>query len=154
MHWYTEVVKKYAVFDGRATRPEFWWFTLINAIIQTLVLIVFAAVAGLKAGQTAQSLYGLALLLPSLGVSIRRLHDTNHSGWWVLIGLIPIIGWVWIIVLLATASDPGTNRYGPPVGAGATAGPGVTANFDAETGRPIVGYDPQTGEPILGERSP
>ncbi len=112
MHWYTDVLKKYAVFDGRAARPEYWWFTLANTIISVVLDVVFRS----GAGQVVSGLYALAVLLPTLGVSIRRLHDTNRSGWWILVGVIPIVGWIWIIVLLATASDSGPNSYGPPPG--------------------------------------
>ena len=112
MHWYTDVIKKYAVFDGRANRPEYWWFTLINFIITVVLDVVLRGAAG----QAIGGIYGLAVLLPSIGVAIRRLHDTNRTGWWILVGLIPIVGWVWIIVLLALAGDPGPNRYGSPPG--------------------------------------
>jgi uncharacterized membrane protein YhaH (DUF805 family) len=147
MHWYTDVLKKYAVFDGRATRPEYWWFTLISTIIS----VVLRLVIGGTAGQSLSAIYGLAVLLPALGVGIRRLHDTNHSGWWLLIALLPIIGWIWIIILLATDSDDGPNRYGYPAGEDAPGG-AASPRFDAATGRPITGYDPQTGEPVLGDR--
>jgi uncharacterized membrane protein YhaH (DUF805 family) len=111
VHWYTDVIKKYAVFDGRAARPEYWWFFLINTIIS---LVLRFAIPG--AGAIISELYGLAVLLPSIGVAIRRLHDTNRTGWWILVVLIPVVGWIWLIVLLAMASDPGVNQYGPPPG--------------------------------------
>ena len=149
LHWYPEVLKKYAVFDGRATRPEFWWFTLASTIVSLVLTLVFAIAAGLGAGNTVSLLYSLAVLLPSIGVGIRRLHDTNHSGWWMLVGIIPFIGWIWIIVLYASRGDDRPNRYGPPSGAVA---PTMGPRFDADTGRPILGYDPQTGKPILGQR--
>jgi uncharacterized membrane protein YhaH (DUF805 family) len=112
MHWYTDVIKQYAVFDGRATRPQYWWFALINLIIS---LVLDFAIPG-AAGQTISAIYGLAVLLPSIGVAIRRLHDTNRTGWWLLVVLIPVVGWIWIIVLLALAGDSGPNQYGPPPG--------------------------------------
>lgn len=112
MHWYTDVIRKYAVFDGRAGRPEYWWFALINFVISVVLDVVLRGAAG----QAIGGLYGLAVLLPSIGVAIRRLHDTNRTGWWILVGLIPIVGWIWIIVLLALAGDSGPNSYGPPPG--------------------------------------
>ena len=112
MHWYTDVIKKYAVFDGRAGRPEYWWFALINTIISVVLDVVLRGAAG----QAIGGIYGLAVLLPSIGVAIRRLHDTNRTGWWLLVALIPIVGWIWIIVLLALAGDSGSNSYGPPPG--------------------------------------
>jgi uncharacterized membrane protein YhaH (DUF805 family) len=111
-HWYTDVIKQYAVFDGRAGRPEYWWFALINFIISLVLDVVIPGTIG----QVLGGIYAILVLLPSIGVGIRRLHDTNRSGWWLLVGIIPIVGWVWIIVLLALAGDIGPNRYGPPPG--------------------------------------
>ncbi|HEU0195183.1 MAG TPA: DUF805 domain-containing protein, partial [Gaiellales bacterium] len=102
MHWYTDVLKKYAVFDGRAGRPEFWWFVLINAIIEAIIYGV-ALAAGSSAIFFLAYIYGLAVFLPSLGVGIRRLHDTNRSGWWILIDFVPIVGGIVLIVLWALA---------------------------------------------------
>jgi uncharacterized membrane protein YhaH (DUF805 family) len=112
MHWYTDVIRQYAVFDGRAGRPEFWWFALINAIIEVIIYGI-AAAAGSGALLLVAYAYGLAVFLPSLGVGIRRLHDTNRSGWWVLIGIVPVVGGIVLLVLYALAGDPGPNRYGP-----------------------------------------
>ena len=84
MHWYTDVIKQYAVFDGRATRPQYWWFALINAVISLVLRFAIPS-----AGAIISELYGLAVLLPSIGVGIRRLHDTNRTGWWILVVLIP-----------------------------------------------------------------
>jgi len=112
MHWYTDVIKQYAVFDGRAGRPEYWWFFLINTIISVILDLVIPGATG----QVLGAIYALAVLLPSIGVGIRRLHDTNRTGWWLLVSLVPLVGWIWIIVLLALAGDDGPNRYGPPPG--------------------------------------
>jgi len=110
MQWYLTVLKQYAVFNGRSGRQEFWMFTLIN-------IIILVALGWLdKAMGTDQFIYGLytlAILLPGLGVGIRRLHDTNRSGWWLLLGLIPLVGAIVLIVFYAQASDPGSNQYGP-----------------------------------------
>lgn len=103
MNWYLEVLRKYAVFSGRARRKEYWMFVLFNIIIGT-VLSFFS--------DYLYYLYGLAVLIPGLAVAVRRLHDMGKSGWWILIGLIPIIGWIWLIVLLATDGQPGENEYG------------------------------------------
>jgi uncharacterized membrane protein YhaH (DUF805 family) len=112
LHWYTDVIKQYAVFDGRASRPEYWWFFLINTVISVILDVVIPGTTG----QVLGAIYALAVLLPSIGVGIRRLHDTNRTGWWLLVSLVPIVGWIWIIVLLALAGDGGSNRYGPPPG--------------------------------------
>ena len=112
MHWYTDVIKKYAVFDGRAGRPEFWWFTLFNAIIYAILYVILLSVSSGSSGLIIADLYALAVFLPSLGVGIRRLHDTNRSGWWILISFVPVVGWIVLLVLYALAGDPGPNRYG------------------------------------------
>ena len=101
----------YTKFDGRAGRPAFWWWFLfgilvsIGANIIDAILGTFGVVSGLAA---------LALLLPNLSVAIRRLHDTDHTGWWVLIGFIPIIGWIVLLIFYLREGDAGENRYGPP----------------------------------------
>ena len=115
MNWYLEVLKKYTVFDGRAGRPEYWYFVLFN-IIASLVLgfldgLLGTYNSGARIGLLG-GIYSLAVLLPSIGVGIRRLHDINRSGWWLLIGLIPLIGWIILIIWAATESDPGPNQYG------------------------------------------
>jgi uncharacterized membrane protein YhaH (DUF805 family) len=125
MHWYVDVIKKYAVFNGRARRQEYWMFFLVNLIIAFAFGVLSAIVTSIEANSNSgsttlstavsclSSLYSLALLLPGLGVSIRRLHDTGRSGWWLLISLIPLIGEIWLIILLAQDGQPGTNQYGP-----------------------------------------
>lgn len=115
MSWYLEVLKKYAVFNGRAQRKEYWMFFLFNIIIAFVLAFVEAA-AGI-APDTQQSvlagLYGLAVFLPGLAVTVRRLHDTGRSGWWVLIALVPIIGAIVLLVFMVLDGEPGENRYGP-----------------------------------------
>lgn len=107
--WQTVVMRRYAQFDGRAGRAEFWWFALANFIIQAVLsvlgqaTVLFTVVGGI---------YALAVLIPSLAVGIRRLHDIGRSGWWVLIVLIPFAGAIVLIVFAATASQPGANQYG------------------------------------------
>jgi uncharacterized membrane protein YhaH (DUF805 family) len=113
VHWYTDVLRRYTDFDGRSDRPEFWWFGLINVIVSLVLWGIGVAALGLKGGQLVAILYGLVTLLPVLGVDIRRLHDTNRSGWWLLIGLIPIIGGITLIVFFANAGTQGPNQFGP-----------------------------------------
>ncbi len=122
MHWYLEVMRKYAVFAGRAGREEYWMFQLVNAI----VIVVLAVVCGLLIPSTMANrggsllvfvlviilLYVLATLIPSLAVSVRRLHDKDLSGWWLLIGLVPL-GGIIILVFHLLDSNPGPNQYGP-----------------------------------------
>ena len=117
MHWYLDVLRKYAVFSGRARRMEYWMFVLINLII-ALVLGAIEGLLGIQA--VLGGLYSLAVLLPSLAVAVRRLHDTTRSGWWILINLIPLIGWIIFIIFAVQDSQPGPNQYGPnPKEAGA-----------------------------------
>lgn len=109
---YKAVLRKYVVFSGRATRSEYWYFVLLNFLISIAISIVGSILAdGL--GNTLQSLYSLAVLLPSLAVMVRRLHDTSHSAWWILINLIPLVGTIIFIVFLATDTVPAENKYGP-----------------------------------------
>ncbi len=118
MNWYFEVLKKYAVFSGRARRKEYWMFFLFNIII-FIALGVIEGITGINSVLTL--CYMLAILLPGLAVSVRRLHDTGKSGWWLLIGIVPLIGIV-ILVFLVQDSQAGDNQYGPnPKAAAATA---------------------------------
>jgi uncharacterized membrane protein YhaH (DUF805 family) len=110
MNYYTSVLKKYAVFSGRASRKEFWMFVLFSAII-TIILGILDGVLNLKG--ILGLVYGLAVLIPSLAVMVRRLHDTNRSGGWVFINLIPLIGAIIVLVFVVSDSTPGDNKYGP-----------------------------------------
>ncbi len=109
MNWYLEVLKKYAVFDGRARRTEYWMFTLFNVII-AIVLNVIDSVIG---SPIFGGLYSLAVLIPGIAVSVRRLHDTDRSGWWLLISFIPCIGAIVLLVFMVQDSTPGDNQFGP-----------------------------------------
>lgn len=115
MNWYLEVLKKYAVFNGRARRKEYWYFALFNVII-SIVLLVIDVVTGSFSAEIGMGvlggIYGLAVLIPAIAVTVRRLHDTNHSGWWYFIILIPLIGVIILLVFLFRDSEPGENRYG------------------------------------------
>jgi uncharacterized membrane protein YhaH (DUF805 family) len=108
LNYYTAVLSNYAGFEGRARRAEFWMFALINTII-SVVLQVIDAVVG--TGGILGGLYGLAVLIPSIAVGTRRLHDTNRSGWWQLIG-ITIIGLIPLFIWYIQDSDAGSNKYG------------------------------------------
>ncbi|WP_328930487.1 DUF805 domain-containing protein [Streptomyces sp. NBC_00190] len=110
MHYYTDVLKKYAVFSGRARRQEFWMFVLCNLVVD-VVLVTLDVVLGTSG--IIDGVYTLAVLLPWVGLTVRRLHDTGRSGWWYLLVLIPLLGWIWLIVLMATEGEAGPNKYGP-----------------------------------------
>ncbi|MGG3927050.1 DUF805 domain-containing protein [Metabacillus fastidiosus] len=110
MHWYLEVLKKYAVFQGRARRKEYWMFTLFNVLI-SIVLSIIEVVGDMPSILTG--IYSLSILLPSLAVTARRLHDIGKSGWWILISLIPLIGAIVLLVFTCQDSEEGSNQYGP-----------------------------------------
>jgi uncharacterized membrane protein YhaH (DUF805 family) len=129
MNWYLAVLKKYAEFKGRARRSEYWYFVLFNVII-SIVLAIVDRVIGTHSAETGfgvlGGLYALAVLIPGIAVGVRRLHDTNRSGWWLLIGLIPCIGLIVLIVFTVQDSQPGDNQYGAnPKAVPAPAAPGV-----------------------------
>lgn len=121
MQWYLSVVRdNYANFSGRARRTEYWMFQLVNFVIVMGVFIVslILGVAGRSTGMATLFMllyivYGLAIIIPSLAVSVRRLHDTGRSGWWILINFVPLIGGLWYLVLMLIGGDPGNNAYGP-----------------------------------------
>ena len=96
---------KYVDFNGRASRSEYWWFFLACIAVAAVFNVLRLEMLGLLAN--------LALLLPSLAVGARRLHDTGRSGWWQLIGIIPIVGWIVLIVFWVTDGHPGPNQHGP-----------------------------------------
>jgi len=116
MNWYLTVLKKYAVFTGRARRKEYWMFVLFNIIFYVVAIILDnilgTAIEDLGYG-LFYILYTLGVIIPSIAVAVRRLHDIGKSGWWIFISLIPIIGVFWFIVLVATDSQAGENEYGP-----------------------------------------
>ncbi|MDP3953979.1 MAG: DUF805 domain-containing protein [bacterium] len=106
MHYYIEVLKKYAVFSGRAGRAEYWYFVLFNIIIG--FVLGFIEGSNFKGDGPLSNIYHLAVLLPSLGVAIRRMHDVSKSGWFILI---PIYN----LILALRRGDTGDNKYGAPM---------------------------------------
>jgi uncharacterized membrane protein YhaH (DUF805 family) len=119
MNWYLQVFRKYADFSGRARRKEYWMFALFN-LFACIIAVVLDLAFGTNFKFLSQPLpygyiyvlYCLVILLPSLAVSVRRLHDTGRSGWMLLISLIPIVGGIWLFVLLVLDSQQGANEYG------------------------------------------
>lgn len=110
------VFSKYATFSGRARRSEYWWFWLfylvINALLNGLSLAMNDGDGSMNVFGVLASVFALAVFLPNLAVSVRRLHDIGKSGWAVLIGLIPIIGWIFLLVWFLKDSMPESNQYG------------------------------------------
>jgi len=123
MNWFLLALKKYATFSGRAQRAEYWYFYLFYLLIFIGLSMVdgitgsFNAAAGIG---LLGGLYSLALVIPSLAVGVRRLHDTGRSGWWLLIGLIPLIGVLVLLFFFVQDSAPTDNGYGPNPKAAAT----------------------------------
>lgn len=109
MNWYFVVLQRYLQFDGRAHRTEFWMFFAVNAVMAFAMTKLGQAVNI----QTASAMYMLIVLLPSLAVGSRRLHDTGLSAWWLLVGVIPAVGFFALIFLFARAGEPAANRFGP-----------------------------------------
>jgi len=126
VNWYLQALKKYTVFTGRSRRKEYWFFVLFNILVSMAFAVVdyFTGTYSASYGMgLLGGLYALGVFLPAIAVTIRRLHDTDRSGWWILIVLVPIIGGIWLLVLMLFDSQPGDNKYGPspkadqPVGA-------------------------------------
>lgn len=121
------VYSRYAQFTGRADRREFWTFTIFyliacgvlsildNMMFGTSSISGGAGWSGTGGFQPLTSIFSLISLVPCIAVSVRRMHDIGKSGWWVLINLIPLIGWIWFLILAAGPGDPEANAYGEPV---------------------------------------
>jgi uncharacterized membrane protein YhaH (DUF805 family) len=110
MNWYLSVLKNYTGFSGRARRTEYWMFALIDGII---LVVLYALALAVHALLFLYVIYALAVLLPSLAVAFRRLHDTGRTAWWLLIGLVPFIGGIVLLVFACLPGTPGPNQYGP-----------------------------------------
>lgn len=115
------VLGKYATFSGRATRPEYWWWLLATIILFTVLGLLdgglIAPMMGFEtfspdAGQPVSMVVSLALLLPNLAVAVRRLHDTDRSGWWLLLSLIPLLGTLVLLYFFVQRGTEGSNRFG------------------------------------------
>ena len=123
MHWYLGVLKKYAVFSGRARRAEFWYFVLFSTIISIVLAILDGFMSGSigatpedvpwdPMGDILTNIYNLAILIPSIAVSTRRLHDVDKSGWWQLLHFVVLIGSIVLLVWMVKSGTHGPNRFG------------------------------------------
>lgn len=112
MRWYVKALKKYAVFEGRAGRKEFWSFMFFNFVIMCLLPAVVHQLGIMKI-TAITGIYHLAILIPSAAAVVRRLHDTNRSGLWGLIGFVPI-GIIVLVVFLLQSGNDSDNQYGSP----------------------------------------
>ena len=109
------LTKNYANFSSRASRSEYWSFVLFTviAIIGLILIDIFTGTYNVKNGLgLLSSLFSLAIFIPNIAVSVRRLHDIDKSGWWYLINFIPLLGPIWLIVLFCTKGTEGQNRFG------------------------------------------
>lgn len=117
------VLSKYATFSGRTSRAEFWWY-ILAAVIATIIAnlidglifgpLIYGHVPSGEQGQPISFLLSLAILLPSIAVAARRLHDTGRSGWWLLLGFIPVIGMLVLLYFYVQPGNEGPNQYGAP----------------------------------------
>jgi uncharacterized membrane protein YhaH (DUF805 family) len=112
------VLTQYVGFQGRARRAEYWWFALFSVLVGIATTILDLALGtdfenSALSGGFFNLIANLALLLPSLAVAVRRLHDTDRTGWWLLIGLIPLLGAIVLLVFFVQDGTPGQNRFGP-----------------------------------------
>ena len=116
MNWYVDVLRKYAVFSGRARRKEYWFFVLFNLLIVaglTLVDMFVGTYDPIREVGLLSGLYGIGVILPSVAVGARRLHDSGRTAWWLLIGLVPVIGAIVLLIFFVLDSQIGDNEYGP-----------------------------------------
>jgi uncharacterized membrane protein YhaH (DUF805 family) len=107
----TVLTTNYANFNTRSSRPEYWWWVLFSFIVGIIFYVLIMAVPAIR---YLQMIYSLAVLIPSIAVAVRRLHDLDKSGWWFLLIFIPIIGWIILIYWYIQPGTPGENQYGPP----------------------------------------
>ena len=115
MSWYLEALKNYAVFSGRSRRKEYWYFVLFNIIVDIVLAGIDALLGTFSSASNIgllSGIYSLAVLIPTLAVTVRRLHDIDRTGWWLLIGLVPLIGGIVLLVFALLEGTPGSNRYG------------------------------------------
>ena len=126
MHWMLLPYRRYFEFSGRSRRKEYWMFVLLNILVSIAIDIVFGQSSYQQVGSfigfsnyvtgtggMIHNFFGLVSLIPGLAVSVRRLHDQDRSGWMLLLGLIPFLGWFALVVFMFLEGTNGTNRFGP-----------------------------------------
>lgn len=115
MNWYIKVLKQYADFEGRARRAEYWLFSVLSLVFTYIAVLLDYTIGtnyGLLPFGVIYTIYFLGILVPTFAVTVRRLHDVGRSGWMIFISLIPLVGSVWLLTLLAIDSDSEENKYG------------------------------------------
>ncbi len=115
MNWYLMVLKRYVDFSGRSQRAEYWYFALGNLIVGFILGFIDGIMGANAQGGVGvlTMIYFLGILIPSLAVSVRRLHDTGRTGWWVFVAIIPILGPLLLLYFYVLDGEPGANAYGP-----------------------------------------
>jgi uncharacterized membrane protein YhaH (DUF805 family) len=108
----TTCFSKYVGFEGRAARPEYWWWTLFVIVVGIVLRLVGHIVLGDTGASVLSGLFQLAVFLPGLAVAVRRLHDTDRSGWWLLLAFIPVIGWLVLLYFVIQPGTAGPNQFG------------------------------------------
>ena len=119
MNYYIDGFKKAFDFNGRATRTQYWMFALFNILVFIVLLGLIAVLGGKESGNAIASilgvvyfLYALVQIIPGIAIGIRRLHDINYSGWWLLISFVPFIGGIWLLILMCLPTVNAGNRFG------------------------------------------
>jgi len=126
MHYYGDAMRNYAVFSGRASRSQYWFFSLAFFIMLVVAMVIDQTVGDTTRDEPAglfTAIVYLAHVLPAIAVTVRRLHDTDRSGWWILAGLVPLIGQIALLVFMCSPSTPRANRFGSSFADTATAKP-------------------------------
>jgi uncharacterized membrane protein YhaH (DUF805 family) len=147
MHWFLDPIQKhYADFEGRVGRQEFWMFVLLSFGLNIILEVVHIEILSM--------IVSLALVVPSLALGARRLHDTGRSGWWQLLVLIPVIGWIVLIVWCAEVTTPADNVYGAPaVPKEGTGVPQATPAAATPVAPTLATSTPEVGEPLPEQKS-
>lgn len=110
MEWYLKVLRQYADFSGRTRRKEYWMFVFMNFLISFLISTIDYWLFGMT---IISSIYVIALIIPSIAVAVRRIQDTGRNGLWILAAFVPLIGTIWVLILLLQDSESDSNTYGP-----------------------------------------
>ncbi|MCQ1573472.1 DUF805 domain-containing protein [Neorhizobium galegae] len=136
MNAYLDAMRRYFNFSGRSTRSQYWMFALAVILLGIIAIVLDAAVLGSSRPAGSMAVVYVVHLIPSIAVTVRRLHDADKRGWLILLLLIPLVNLICYVVFGCWASTPGTNRFGPPVGANAPdqATAAATAREPASTG--------------------
>lgn len=112
MKWYLKCFKQYVDFSGRARRKEYWMFVLFNIIFSICLSIIDASIFGMEGSAYLSTIYGIVAFMPSFAVEVRRLHDIGKSGWNLLFILIPIVGWIMLLIWFCTEGEQCSNDWG------------------------------------------